>query len=441
MQLLSSPFSRRYTPPTCTLEVTGLTSALSKWAGRPLLKNLQFQLSLEDLRQQGGQPIQLRGDRSQLDALAETVETYVQDVLNQPSTGLNPRLDLQPEAALPEAEPSTAGTASGKQTIEKAMFLQPQSLLSHTFVPGSLIAETSAAPISLSVTQLFDLATALEEYSAEAVSLPVSHSPAKRLAGIPLWARAAAVVVAAAGLSIAALELINRPSQLASQKSPNPSQSSLQSSPGKLLVPSPPALTNPTSPPGFGSPTPLPLTSPPAIPVPAPLPDDAPASPGAQPQNPSAPTAPKQQVAIQPRTAAQSNSAIKPPPLPPESDVATIAAAENSPTASTSASAPATEQLADTIPQVAEARSYFAQRWQPPAGLKQTLEYTLVLNANGTLQRAVPLGQAASTYLDRTPIPLANQPFVSAPEGKGNAFIRLVLRPNGKVETFLQPGN
>ncbi len=440
MQLLSSPFSRRYTPPTCTLEVTGLTSALSKWAGRPLLKNLQFQLSLEDLRQEGGQPIQLRGDRSQLDALTETVETYVQDFLNQPSTGLNPRLNPQTEAALPEAEPSTAGTASGKQTIEKAMFLQPQSLLSHTFVPGSLIAETSAAPISLSVTQLFDLATALEEYSAEAVSLPVSHSPASRLAGIPLWARAAAVVVAAAGLSIAALELFSPSStQLASQKSPNPRQSSLQSSPGKLLVPSPPASTNPTSPPGFGSPTPLPLTSPPAIPAPAPLANDAPASPGAQPQNPSAPTAPKQQVAIQPRTAAQSNSAVKPPPLPPESDVATIAAAENSPTAS--ASAPATEQLADTIPQVAEARSYFAQRWQPPAGLKQTLEYTLVLNANGTLQRAVPLGQAASTYLDRTPIPLANQPFVSAPEGKGSAFIRLVLRPNGKVETFLQPGN
>lgn len=435
MQLLSSPFSRRYTPPTCTLEVTGLTSALSRWAGRPLLKNLQFQLSLEDPRQPGDQPIQLRGDRSALETLAQTVEAYVQDFLNQSPTGLNPRLELPQETALPEGEPSP-----GSATPEKSRFLRPQSLLSHSFVPGALRAEASTSPIALSVTQLFDLATALEEYSAEAVSLPaLSQTPASRLAGIPLWARAAAIVVAAAGLSIAALELFSPSStQLASQKSSNPSQSPSQSSPGKLLVPSPPELTNPTSPATLGSPTPLPFTSPPAIPTPAPLPDTPPAAPEANsPANPSAPAAPGQRIAIQPKAATKSTSALKPPPLPPEADTPTVAAAENS----TAASAPSTEKLADTIPQVAEVRSYFAQRWQPPAGLKQTLEYTLVLNPNGSLQRAVPLGQAASTYLDRTPIPLANEPFVSPPEGKRSALIRLVLQPNGKVETFLQPGN
>lgn len=433
MQLLSSPFSRRYTPPTCTLEVTGLTSALSRWAGRPLLKNLQFQLSLEDPRQPGDQPIQLCGDRSALETLAQTVETYVQDFLNQSPASFNPRLDLHPPTAPPQTKPSALGNA----TPAKAMFLPPQSLLSHSFVPGALMAEAET-PISLSVTQLFDLATALEEYSAEAVSLPaLSQTPASRLAGIPLWARAAAIVVAAAGLSIAALELFSPSStQLASQKSSNPSQSPPQSSPGKLLVPSPPALTNPT--PAFGSPTPLPFTSPPAIPAPAPLPDTPPAAPEANsPANPSAPAAPGQRIAIQPKAATKSTSALKPPPLPPEPDDPTVAAQENS----VAASAPSTEKLADTIPQVAEVRNYFAQRWQPPASLKQTLEYTLVLNPNGSLQRAVPLGQAASTYLDRTPIPLANEPFVSPPEGKGSALIRLVLQPNGKVETFLQPDN
>jgi hypothetical protein len=95
----------------------------------------------------------------------------------------------------------------------------------------------------------------------------------------------------------------------------------------------------------------------------------------------------------------------------------------------------------DTIPQVAEARSYFRQQWSPPAGLKQTLEYNLLLNADGSIQQIAPLGQAAGDYIDRTGIPLVGEPFVSPIQGGHSPKIRVVLGPDGSVQTFLEALN
>lgn len=41
---------RRYTPPTCRLELIAKSSPLSRWAGQPVLKNLRFRLSFDDPR-------------------------------------------------------------------------------------------------------------------------------------------------------------------------------------------------------------------------------------------------------------------------------------------------------------------------------------------------------------------------------------------------------
>jgi hypothetical protein len=92
----------------------------------------------------------------------------------------------------------------------------------------------------------------------------------------------------------------------------------------------------------------------------------------------------------------------------------------------------------DKIPQVAEVKNYFEQRWKPPAGLNQTLEYSLSLNSDGSIQRIRPLGQAAGDFIDRTNIPLPGEPFVSAVAGGSSPTIRLVLTPDGKVNTFLE---
>ncbi|NJP10158.1 MAG: hypothetical protein HC866_12305, partial [Leptolyngbyaceae cyanobacterium RU_5_1] len=92
----------------------------------------------------------------------------------------------------------------------------------------------------------------------------------------------------------------------------------------------------------------------------------------------------------------------------------------------------------DTIPQVAEARSYFQQRWKPPEGLTQVLEYSLQIDSNGSIQTITPLKQASADYVDRTGIPLIGEPFVSPLKSGRSAKIRLVLEPDGKVQTFLE---
>ena len=88
--------------------------------------------------------------------------------------------------------------------------------------------------------------------------------------------------------------------------------------------------------------------------------------------------------------------------------------------------------------QVAEVKNYLQQRWNPPSGLKQTLEYRLLLNRDGSIERISPVGQASLEYIDRTNIPLPGERFVSAPGGEANSKIRVVLTPNGKVQTSLE---
>jgi hypothetical protein len=92
----------------------------------------------------------------------------------------------------------------------------------------------------------------------------------------------------------------------------------------------------------------------------------------------------------------------------------------------------------DLIPQVAEARQYFQQRWTPPEGLTQTLEYQLTLNSNGSIQKIAPLGYASRRYVDRTSIPLVGEPFVSPIETGETVILRLVLSPNGNVQTLME---
>jgi hypothetical protein len=90
----------------------------------------------------------------------------------------------------------------------------------------------------------------------------------------------------------------------------------------------------------------------------------------------------------------------------------------------------------DSSPQIAEVRNYFTQNWQPPTELAQTLEYRLVLSQDGTIQRIIPLGEAAERFVDRTSMPLMGDPFVSPLQDTERLQVRLVLSPDGRVQTF-----
>jgi hypothetical protein len=339
---------------------------------------------------------------------------------------------------------------------EPAMSLEPQGLLAHRLHLGTLATEQSGESVSLSTLQLFDLANALDQYQADAVTLPSLARPGwmRSPAG---WAGIAAAAVLTVGVTGAiakfVMDVSSPPLQTASTSVQTETDLSQSTPPTPLTIPSPPPgspspslsltpLPPPSPPPGAiqTAPPPLPPVSVTREPVPV-APAPAPAPPVEVPGATVPP--PPERIAIVPPQGDQPSTTVIPEiessaAISAEPDIAAANAPEAEAGIGDAAQSTANGTAFDTVPQVAEIRQYFEQNWQPPVELTQTLEYRLVLNADGSLQRIVPLGQVAETFLDRTNMPLMGEPFVSPTDNSGNPQIRLVLRPDGKVQTFLE---
>lgn len=652
---------RRYTPPTCTLEIIAKGSVLSGWFGRPLLDRVKFQLDFDDPRLPDEKRVTVRGDKTQLDALSEAVQTYVQEFLDRSPDQLNASvLTLAPSDRASSnslAEPPN-GFAQTNATVEMSplspadseqlerdylpeppntnpastepphplpsekefsvnstpllsqkatgIYLQPNGLLSHDLHLGSLATEQSGPVIHLSLLQLFDLATALDEYASDVEVLP--HFPRARASRpFPAWTGIAAMLVVTVGIATVAVQVMDRKSSRPSTSAPTVSSQATPTEQAPIAavpapeatpaVPTPPATSSqtlPALPPSGASVTPTPGATPPAgaiaptpgatppagatVPPPpqtippvisrqsptaSPPPSDtyklplnsaSPPPPAATPNPPDnratvrvipSQVAPRQQPPQQPTLrqpvfapppplvapptmepppplvappASSQNDppppvaqiASKPSPQPsprqqprpisrpttspspvsrPTSSPAPVASVNPSSVSATpkpqeAAQAPTTpplqtspeiaplpnagitetplaarngvtiappspiasppiapntnSSLFDTIPQVAEARNYFQNRWQPPSNLSQPLEYTVRINSDGSIRQIIPLGQVAEVYLDRTEMPLLGESFVSPIDGKRNPSIRVILKPDGKVQTHLE---
>lgn len=469
---------RRYTPPTCTLEIAAKGSPLSRWAGRPVLKQLRFQLSFDDPRLPPEEQVQITGDRAQLEALCEAVERYVQNVLGTTSTPgqATPLLvqsfdQLEPssDGALARAENGTAvmHPADGNGAEPKGIYLKPKGLLSHDLCLGEL-STTESNVVRLSALQLFDLANALDEYSAEAIALPALNRPTW-LNATPAWAKVAAVLVLAVGVTTAIVRFVDPYAGQPVITAANEDTSEIETAEGSFgedpqntaLEPLPsgkdasPPNSQPLDiplPPSADT-LPSPGTRLPSVGVPrtpsatAPVPNTAPTAPRTPTNLPDVAIAPSQQRSDAPGTGSNPSSLQIPeseagaPPsaarsAPAQGDAS--AALESAPLDQGASNSGPTSTAFDTIPQVAEARTFFQERWQPPESLDQTLEYRLQLGTDGTIQRIIPLGRAAGDYIDRTGMPLPGEPFVSPVENGGNPQIRLVLDPDGEVQTFLE---
>lgn len=536
---------RKYTPPTCTLEIKAKESPLSRWAGQTVLKQLHFELRFDDPRQPEEKRVTIWGNRSELEALYEAVTTYVQDFLNQspapiPVGSFESTLPtsesllspLPPDGGkraeenlkllpfrLRDGHRSTTLSASVPLPNSPSIFyLQPRGLLTHELFLGPLETEASGPFVALSALQLFDLATALDEFAAEAVALPQLNRPSW-LQSPPPWMKATAMVVLTVGLTTATVKLLDRvgnnPQNTA--KAPSPASSPapqtpvlaqaptvppppvapptpitslgttrassgapLLNTPKRLLpppsisvLPQPRTGSQPTfvipetgttpsrsevSPRRLGvSPTPIPRTAlsqssygrPPAKPDSAPPQQPKVAKSQGQPAVASAPTPPptipsppslgsyhRQQGGELQEHLPQLNAS---PPVPPVPTSPTYSSDPPSRRSGAIADSAPSGRLFDTNPQVAKVRSYFQQRWKPPEEVTQPLEYDLVLNGNGSIDRIIPRSAAAATYLNRTNMPTPGQPFVSATDKGSVPTIRLVLYPDGRVETFSIP--
>ena len=73
--------------------------------------------------------------------------------------------------------------------------------------------------------------------------------------------------------------------------------------------------------------------------------------------------------------------------------------------------------------------------------MRSSLEYSIVLDVDGSIRVIEPYGLPARTYLDRTGMPLIGERFVSANQNGQSPRIRLRFNPSGKVQAFLEAGD
>ncbi|MEH1765169.1 DUF4335 domain-containing protein [Nostoc sp.] len=540
---LSNSVIRRYTPPTCTLEVFAQSSPLSRWMGKTVLKHLSFELRFDDPRLPEENRIPIRGDREQLEALCDAVTSYVQQFLQQSpeSFWVSFSATQQLSTALdePELKSSTQTLNAFNTQIPGAnIHLEPSSYLTHNLFLGSLANYSSGPVIQLSLLQLFDLASALDEYSTDVMALPTLNNTSSTLR-FPTWAPIAAVLVIGIGFLPVTWQYANnlreKQQQTAKTSDSAAVKTALEPS-SSLNFPTPdPGLTTPTNPSDnlLGSTPPLATSTLPQAPLTVPsssfstppplnvltipqgttatLPKNSAMPPASFSNAPSSKKLPGQEIAILPnlgqnptRSSFQpgaipqlrnlpprlsSNASSLPtnisPVLPPSLDTIPNNNRVNAPTqpsqlnsqqqlnerinslqqpssgekpasqvpsSRTAENNPFIDQLGDTrksptsrevatgtlfdTPQVAEAREYLVKRWQPPTGLAQTLEYSVIVSVDGTVERIFPLNKAAREFVDSAGMPEIGKPFVSANKHGQNVRIRVVLSPDGKVQTF-----
>lgn len=542
---VSNSVIRRYTPPTCTLEVLAQSSALSQWMGKSVLKQLEFELRFDDPRLPEEKRIAIKGDSDQLEALCAVVTNYVQEFLQMSPESFWANFSRTHDASFTsdEAEERNFNNSSLLETQAINSFTQrsvadihikPSTHLTHNLFLGSLANPASGNVIELSLLQLFDLATALDEYSADVMALP-NLTPRSTRTRIPTWAPVAAVLVVAVGLAPLTWQYANQNRQNQTAKKPTAQQNiALESSPqnqpssGLPTFAPPDSLPSQSLPP-LGSPLQVPnsTASPPAIaqtlpsvpgtpqiPTTSTLPSASQTSPSLGnvptaplpslgttlniPGTPKAPTlstspqnaAPKPQIAIQsqpplnttastvnrgtsasapnnstpsdlPSTGIAPDSSTASPPLASLTNPSGGASREPSfsqpgtsvPSATdtlitrlrearrnrgnlpTEVATTSSDTLFDTA-QVAQAREKLKKGWQPPSGLSQSIEYSLVVAVDGSIEQILPLGKAARDYVDRTGMPLIGEPFVSPNKNGQSVKIRAVFSPDGKVQTF-----
>jgi hypothetical protein len=207
----------RFTPPTCTLEIKGNKSLLSRWTKQELLNKIKFQLSFDDPRIPASKQVEIKGNKEDLDQLKTVVDKYIQDYLHHSFT------------PLAESSPNQK-TTDGFNS--HGVYLEPDGLTSHQLFLAKLSHDAAANKIKLSTVQLFDLVTALEAYTVKVAALPeLKQAQAKKV--IPLWGSLAAATVAAVGLTTVALNFSEPQSEPQNTASGSKSNSSTKEIPQK----------------------------------------------------------------------------------------------------------------------------------------------------------------------------------------------------------------
>ncbi|MEO0409444.1 MAG: DUF4335 domain-containing protein [Cyanobacteria bacterium P01_A01_bin.135] len=457
---------RRYSPPTCTLELRAKTSPLARWTLRPVLKGVTFRLSFDSPQRPQDDHLQVSGVQEQLTAIAASVQDYVQQMLGRSPQQFAPQLQSVSQAASSEEPGAIVSNSQNSQHPAQTTgnpapvaVLQPLPSLQHrlqlTLAPRPTVA------IALSTLELLDLADALAAYGKDGVVALPAAPPRP-------WVGPAVAAVLVAGLTGTLVPLL-----LSQSRQPEVAESqavdSASDAPAELDSAEAPVVAKADDPPPSLPELTLPLPSDPTAPAPAPLESAPPVS---------APPAPSQRSAAVPRAdnsaggppvnpqrpapAARSSSSL--PEAAPVAPIPRTAAGEATPNLPAELPAelrsipPLEEpapppsrqerQLSAAQPpgapsttgpnQVArQVQARLQERWQPPGDLQQSLEYRVTVAPDGTLQRVTPIGDTARAYLPQITV-LQIGEAIGSPTGTASPSIRLVLRQDGQVLTFVE---
>ncbi|WP_204137580.1 DUF4335 domain-containing protein [Halomicronema sp. CCY15110] len=424
----------RYDAPTVTLEVMTRAAAVSQWSDKPVVQVLRYQLQIRDL---SGEltPIEIRGDRASFLPFMQAIEAYVQAQL---------------------------GGDRDRPAPSPAPYLEAQGLTQHTLHLGRDRTTAGQSQVTLGAIQLADLEQVFDDLNQAVRPLPISLVAARQRLPWQQWGAAAAGLVAAVGVTTVlwpsyqsqqgmetaqpvpsadqetALSPDLSPKDRTSPKddptdapasdSADGTDESPAAAESAAIAPVNPRIEPETNDNSAAS---APATDPPprpSAPTPGPTP---PAEEGAAPLSENAP--PKRATESQPPTATA-------PPAP-----ATADAMPAQPPANSEAAGNLTEETAEPFSHAAPQRAantsapgslaalvqQIRDRWNPPSDLTQTLTYTLVFAADGTLVEVIPNDAVAAEYRDRTGIPPVGT--VGLPSGDPQR-VRLLLQPNGEVE-------
>jgi Domain of unknown function (DUF4335) len=91
-------------------------------------------------------------------------------------------------------------------------------------------------------------------------------------------------------------------------------------------------------------------------------------------------------------------------------------------------------------PAIQATRNYFQSKWKPSSTQQNPLQYVVQINGKSGLVRSVSAqGAAATTYLNQSKIIKAGQKLVAPAAGGTDQKIRVVLQPDGNVDSFIEP--
>ncbi len=91
--------------------------------------------------------------------------------------------------------------------------------------------------------------------------------------------------------------------------------------------------------------------------------------------------------------------------------------------------------------QATETQTYFKKRWKAYPDFSDTLQYVIRFDKNGKAVRVTPQGDVSKSYLDKNKASFlrSGEKVVSPSRNGKDQDVRVLLKPNGEVETIVEP--